>query len=48
MLEQEINLVQIPQPLKATLNSPLPGQESQSNAWGIPWEKGGGDVEALI
>ena len=44
MLEHEINLVQIPHPFKAMFNSPLPGQESQSNAGG----GGEGGVEASI
>jgi len=41
MLEQEINLVQIPHP---TFKSSLPGHDAQSNARGMP----GRDVEASI
>jgi len=37
--EQEINLVQIPHPSKATFKFPLPGHNAQSNAQGMP---GGG------
>ena len=44
MLEQEISLVQIPHPSKATFSKlPLPGHNAQSNARGMP----GGDVEVL-
>jgi len=44
MLEQKINLVQIPHPSKAMFRFPLPGRYAQSNARGMP----GADVEASI
>ena len=50
MLEQKINLAQIPHPSKATFRFPLPGHYVQSNARGMPGVGGGGeeDVEASI